>query len=217
MISTTYTQAGESRRSSGMSRRDARGDRMTLDDLYQQHCAAGRAISAHLPRLKALATGCRVAVEFGVKAGASSTALLIGAGSVISYDTVETPSARQLQALAGTRWDYRIQDSREAEPVACDLLFVDSLHTYAQVAAELDRHAASVHRYLVFHDTITFGSVGADGETGRYRWTYRPGMSVPHDALGIRPAIDELMIHDPTWRIIAHYTDSHGLLVLERG
>jgi hypothetical protein len=39
---------------------------------------------------------------------------------------------------------------------------------------------------------------------------------VPTDALGIRPAIDELLIRDPSWRIVAHYTDSHGLLVLER-
>jgi hypothetical protein len=39
---------------------------------------------------------------------------------------------------------------------------------------------------------------------------------VPLTALGIRPAIDDLMIRDPSWRIVARYTDSHGLLVLER-
>ena len=35
-------------------------------------------------------------------------------------------------------------------------------------------------------------------------------------ALGIRPAIDQLLMRDPSWRIMAHYLDSHGLLVLSR-
>lgn len=175
-----------------------------------------RAMTAHLPRLKALADGCSLVVEFGVKRGASSAALLLGAERVRSYDVVATPQALQLQKVAGDRWDYRLQDSRTADISACDLLLVDSLHTYAQVTSELERHADAVRRWLVFHDTITFGSIGANGETGQHLWTYRTGQSVPKAAMGIRPAIDELMIRDQSWRIHAHYTDSHGLLVLER-
>lgn len=175
-----------------------------------------RATTAHLPRLRALAEGLDFAVEFGVKRGASSSALLLGARYVRSYDIIETPDARLLQQLAGAKWAYCLADSRTAEVPASDLLFVDSLHTYDQAAAELAAHADQVRRFLIFHDTITFGSIGADGESGRQRWTYTPGHSVPRPALGIRPAIDELMIRDPSWRIRAHYTDSHGLLVLER-
>lgn len=183
---------------------------------YDHWYARPSAIRAHLPRLQALAAGCGLAVEFGVKRAASSAALLLGAARVVSYDIVPTPEAIRLQAEAGSRWDYRIEDSRTAEILACDLLFVDSLHTFAQVDAELRRHAEAVRRYLVFHDTITFGSVGADGETGQHCWQYRPGVPMPPEALGIRPAIDALLIRDRSWQIAAHYTDSHGLLVLER-
>ena len=96
------------------------------------------------------------------------------------------------------------------------MLFIDSLHTFGQCQKELLLHARRVSTHLVFHDTITFGSVGADGETGNQLWPYRRGMSVPLEFLGIRPAIDWLMVEDPSWQIEAHYVYSHGLLVLRR-
>lgn len=189
---------------------------MTLEDLYQQHCKSGTAIAAHLPRLRALADGLALAIEFGVKRGASSTALLLGAKQVISLDIVETPQARAIESLAGGRWDYRIEDSRSAQLPPCDLLFVDSQHDYAHVKAELEAHAHHVRRYLIFHDVSTFGEVAAVGETGKQAWQYTPGQSVPSAYWGIRPAIDWLQIVDDSWRIKARYVDSHGLLVLER-
>lgn len=185
--------------------------------IYAQHCATPTAISPHLPRLRALAEGLGVAVEFGVKRGASSSALLMGADRVVSYDIVQTREARELEAVAGERWSYRIEDTRTAAVPAMDLLFLDSLHTYEQVRDELAAHGQKARRYLVFHDTQTFGTVGADGETGRQKWTYVAGKgSVPLDCLGIRQAIDEFQIAHPEWRIAAAYPDSHGLLVLER-
>ena len=86
------------------------------------------------------------------------------------------------------------------------MLFIDSLHTYQQCAGELRRHGAGVRKFLVFHDTMTFGSVGAFGETGK---------PDPH-VIGIRPAIDHWMSHFHDWVIKDHWTNSHGLLVLER-
>jgi hypothetical protein len=183
--------------------------------IYTRHLGGQTAITPHLPRLRRLAEGLDLAVEFGVKRGASSSALLLAAQHVISYDIVETVEARELQAVAGTRWSYRIEDSRRATFDWCDLLFIDSLHTYGQVHDELEAHASKVKRYLVFHDTLTFGSVGAKGESGDQLWTYQRGVSVPPEALGIRPAIDELMMGGD-WHLQAHYLNSHGLLVLER-
>lgn len=188
----------------------------SVETFYQQACQTASASAYHLPRLREFAGGCDLAIEFGVKKGASSAALLMGAQRVIGYDLVETKEARRLQGIAGPRYSYRIEDSCLAPVEPCDLLFLDSLHTYGQVQAELRRHAAAVRRLLVFHDVLTFGSIGADGETGHQCWTYQRGQSVPFQALGIRPAIDELMIEDASWRIVYSSAVSHGLLVLER-
>jgi hypothetical protein len=171
-------------------------------------------MALHLPKLRELAARCPTAVEFGVKGGGSSSALLLGAERVTSFDLVETAEARELEAVAGDRWDYRIEDSRTAEPFPCGMILIDSLHTYAQVSAELERWSDFTGR-IAFHDTLTFGSVGADGETGRHSWMYVPGQSVPLEHLGIRPAIDELMIREPSWRVVYSTPESHGLLVLE--
>lgn len=189
---------------------------MNLGDIYRRHVAGSTAIAPHLPRLRELAAQCESAVEFGVKKGASSSALLLGVNFLTSFDIAETPEARELQKIVGARWDYRIEDSRKASIPECDLMFVDSDHTYGQVKAEC-AHADKARRFIVFHDVTTFGEVGAVGETGRQSWTYVPdGGSCPKEHLGIRPAIDELMIRDPSWRIIERRTESHGLLVLER-
>lgn len=192
-----------------------------IEQLYDTYRQSDAAIAPHLPRLRELgrrfhASGGSIVVEFGVKRGMSSTAWLLEADHVISFDVVPTPQATALAQMA-PHWDYRIESSLTATIPDCDVLFIDSLHTFDQVDAELRRHAHSVRRALVFHDVTTFGEVAAVGETGRQAWTYRPGGgSVPDAHKGIRPAIDALMIRDRSWHISARYVDGHGLLVLER-
>lgn len=193
------------------------GRNMDIETIYNRHCSTPTAITPHLPRLRAVAEGLDLAVEFGVKRGASSSALLMGAKKVISFDVVETREARELEAVAGDRWDYRLEDSRTAEVPPADMLFIDSQHDYEQCKAELDAHGHNIRKYIVLHDTATFGVVGADGESGRHKWAYVPGKgSVPLDCLGVRFAVDDYQIAHPEWRIAAHYADSHGLLVLRR-
>lgn len=189
----------------------------SVEAFYERALQTPSAITAHLPRLRALADGLELAVEFGVKRGASSSALLLGAARVMSFDIVATPEARLLQQLAGDRWDYRLEDSRTAEIPEVDLILFDSLHTFDQLEVELARHGHRSRRYLVFHDVTTFGEVGAVGETGRQAWTYTAGGgSVPRSHWGIRPAIDAWQVAHDEWRIAERCVDSHGLLVLER-
>lgn len=170
----------------------------------------------HLPRLKALAEGLPLVVEFGVRRGGSSSALLLGAQKVISYDVKETAEARMLARVAGDRWDYHVQSSLEAPVQPCDLLFMDSLHTFHQCDGELKRHADVVSRWIVFHDSIWRGCIGEPHLDFRLLRTTFQDTKKREAMLGIRPAIDELMIRDRSWFIVAHHTDSCGLLVLER-
>ena len=175
---------------------------------YQKWCKTKHASSPHLPRLFQLAQECDTCVELGCKNGASATALLAGCkGDVWSYDILPTSRALAMREWAGDRWHYVCpQDTRTADIPHCGLCFVDAMHQYDHVRTELTRHADKVSRYLVFHDTITFGSVGAVDESGK---------AVP-GILGIRPAIDELMLRDRSWFLVRHDYHSHGLLVLQR-
>ena len=182
-------------------------NREPVESLYEKYCSESRASSPHLPTLRRYAARCRSCAEFGVKDGASASALLLGCpGPVYGFDIKETSAARKLQSLVGKTWVYTICDTREAVLPECDLLFLDSMHNYDHVRAELEIHAEKVRKYLIFHDTITFGSVGALDESG----------NPASGTLGIRPAIDELMMRDRSWFIERHDYHSHGLLVLER-
>lgn len=188
-----------------------------VEAIYNGHCQNQRHGTArHLPRLRSYADGCDLAVEFGAQHGAATSALLLGARCVISYDLDRSPRLDALAAAAGDRLMFCRQDSRGAPVQVCDLLFLDSLHTYAQVSAELDRHAGAVRRWLIFHDTMTFGSVGADGDSGCLSYHHRRGEEIPREHYGIRLAIDEFQMRNPHWRIYEHYPESHGLLVLGR-
>ncbi len=188
-----------------------------VEALYNGHCQSTRHSTAcHLPRLRQYATGCDLAIEFGTRHGASASALLLGARRVISYDLEDSAHLPALARAAGARWTFRQQDTREAPVTPCELLFLDSRHTYAHLAAELARHAKAVTRWLIFHDTMTFGSIGAAGESGCPSFQLGRGETIPRSEYGIRLAIDELQIRDPSWRLVAHHPESHGLLILER-
>lgn len=188
-----------------------------VEALYNGHQQSTRHSTApHLSRLRQYATGCDLAIEFGTRHGASASALLLGARHVISYDLEDSAHLPALARAAGDRWEFRQQDTLTAPVTPCELLFLDSRHTYAHLSAELLRHADAVSRWLIFHDTMTFGSIGADGESGCPGFQLTRGVQIPRAHYGIRLAIDELQMRDPTWRLAAHHPESHGLLVLCR-
>lgn len=195
-------------------------DTETVKQFYDLCYETPTAIAPHLPTLRHFASKCAHSAEFGVKRGASSSALLLGSSRVSSWDIQPTQEAIHLQGLAGDRWNYQIGDSTQAVlPLDVDLLFIDSLHTYQQVAKELMR-GLHVRKFLIFHDTMTFGTIGADGETGRPSWDpgqggYSASGPIPAKHWGVMPAILEFMSIRPEWKVLQHNPESHGLLVLE--
>lgn len=119
-------------------------------------------------------------------------------GVLQSYD-INPPS---IHIVAGSaewaQWHFTQADTGQLPDIApTDLLFIDTLHTAAQVEAEL-RHAARVGRFLVFHDTVLFGEHGEIGQPG------------------IMPAIEAFRRAHPEWREFCHMRNCNGLLVLER-
>lgn len=78
-----------------------------------------------------------------------------------------------------------------------DLLYIDSYHSYTHALAELNLHAHKVNKYLVFHDTETYGEThDFDGD------------------LGINPAIREYIAEHPEWYYIHKISYGDGCTVL---
>ena len=180
----------------------------TTDQLTTALDAATRMpsdINEHLPLLSMLASQSIHVTEFGVRTGCSTLAFLHGLGSrttatLRSYDINDHFGVyAAMRPHTTTDWVFTCASTLEIPPIEpTDLLFVDTLHRYSQVQGELSLHGDSVRRWIAFHDTETFGTVGDDG--GR----------------GINEAISEWMAARPEWRQVYRTHRNNGLTVIER-
>jgi len=173
---------------------------MSIEDLYFKAWRSGPNIGEHCPTLRLLASECENVTEFGTSHAVSTTAFLAAQPDTLeTFDIAPSPAAEALKPFAGkTLFDIHQADTLTIDIVPTDLLLIDSLHTFAQLSAELERHSVNVRRWIVLHDTVTFGDVGEDG--GR----------------GLAPAINQFLAAHSEWRIVAEYRNSHGLTVLRR-
>jgi predicted O-methyltransferase YrrM len=162
-------------------------------------------INEHLPMLSFLAEQCDHVTEFGVRTGESTLAFLHGLrgkhdAHLRSYDINDDYRVKQsFQPLTKTDWIFVTASTltiSKIEPT--DLLFIDTLHNFTQVSQELALHGDQSKRWIAFHDTETFGTVGDDGGEG------------------INKAIHEFMDARPEWRVVYHTHRNNGLTVIER-
>ena len=80
-----------------------------------------------------------------------------------------------------------------------DMLFVDTFHTASQLRQELNRHADKVKKWIILHDTETFGEKGEAGFE-----------------LGLNYAIYDFLNDHDEWFELNRYTNNNGLTVLKR-
>ena len=161
-------------------------------------------INEHLPLLSMLASQSIHVTEFGVRTGCSTLAFLHGLrtkrATLRSYDINDQFGVfKTMMPYTTTDWVFTCGSTLEIPPIEpTDLLFVDTLHRYSQVQGELALHGDSVRRWIAFHDTETFGTVGDDG--GR----------------GINESISEWMAERTEWRQVYRTHRNNGLTVIER-
>jgi len=157
-------------------------------------------INEHLPLMNLLAKLCIHVTEFGVRHGVSAKAWLNNDVSIRAYDIEAFPDAVALfehARKANKDAELIIQDTLSLTKIeTTDLLFIDSLHTYTQVAGEL-AFAPYVRKFIVLHDTVLFGEQGQDG-------------SMP----GINQAVREFLAASREWTVMEHRTNCNGLTVL---
>ena len=114
----------------------------------------------HFPTLTRYARECDVIVEWGVRGGVSTWALLDGlkpTGTLWSVDIMECLVPRRVSE--DPRWRFLLGDDLDPDiqaqlPTSCDLVFIDTSHEYEQTVGELAYAASLQPRRIVMHDYV---------------------------------------------------------------
>jgi glycosyltransferase involved in cell wall biosynthesis len=177
----------------------------------KRHPTAAADIKEHLDTLVHYASKCDTIVEMGMRSIVSTWAFLAGKPKkMVSVDIAHPdtysfiPGSSTLEEVESQcrmndiEFEFKLSDSRTVKIPECDLLFIDTLHDEDQIRAELEAHASKAKRYIIFHDTTTFASIGeTQGKPGIWQ-----------------PIYELLMTQD--WRLVQRFNNNNGLTIIER-
>ena len=180
---------------------------------YNYHCQVRSDINEHLPVIKKYAEECDHITEMGIRYIVSTWAMLASEPKkIVCYDILTgldmgifQPNLKEVSSAAdevGVLFNFIHADVLEIEIEETDLLFIDTYHEYNQIKSELSLHGNKSKKYLIFHDTTTFGEIGE---------TFKDP-----NAMGIWSAIEEFMCENPHWVIQERLENNNGLTILKR-
>ena len=184
-------------------------------------CSTPSDINEHLPVIKDFASECDTIVELGVRIPISTFALMMGKPKkLISVDILH-PShfggAHELELVyeyakqENIDFSFILNDSISFNFEKCDLLFIDTWHTYKQLISELITHQEKVSKYIILHDTTTYAF------SDEANWAQSPEANFIGDKKqGLWNAVEDFLSHFPNWELYKRYTNNNGLSVLKR-
>lgn len=170
----------------------------TVDELFDYVAKLPRDLDQHLETLAAYAAKCPRVTEFS-KRRESAIGLAKGVPQKFTSYNLESNDGgyQKLQELfTGQMLGVAAQSTDVAEIGECDLLFIDSQHTFARLYDELTKFAPAVKRYIILHDTKLHSEKGEDGG---------PGLLV---------ALRKFMQEQPQWSVVYHTNSQYGLTVI---
>lgn len=173
-----------------------------LEEIYKLRSEKGN-VHEHVPTFREYASKVDHVTEFGFGGGWSASGFLMGKPKrFITYDIkLDDILAREYKEMVKNDTNFVAIETDTAkitiEPT--DLLYIDSLHTYTHLKKELSLHADKVKKWIMMHDTATYGSRGEDKQS--------PGLT---------QAIEEFIQSNPEWIIKEVRTSCHGLTILGR-
>jgi len=197
---------------------------------YQIHSTHRSDIYVHLPQLRELARESASVVEIGVRNIVSTWGILMGLAeqepssppSYLGIDLFEPPNDRFLLAKSlsesnGIRFQFWKGNDFELdleEPV--DMLFIDSLHTYAHLTYELEKFSPKVKKYIAMHDTgEPFGFRDLELKENPEKRILNYPAWISKDKRGLWAAVVDFIERHPEWKIKYHTPDCYGFTVLE--
>jgi hypothetical protein len=186
---------------------------------YQEKLETISDINEHLPVLRKYGEQCSTIVEMGVRSLVSTWAFLSSKPRVLISLDIENPkkfggNIDEVYSLAeefGINFEFVQSSSLTYEMPLSDLLFIDTWHDYLQLKKELHRHHKNVKKYIILHDTNTFGYID-ECEYEHYD-KKREETNLPK---GLCPAIDEFLFHNRNWVLWERRPNNNGLTVLKK-
>jgi hypothetical protein len=191
----------------------------TITEQFQLRVNNPSDINQHLVTIKNYASECEHVTEMGVRTVVSTWAFLASKPKrLVSMDIVQCPV--QDAAIAakneGIDFEFIVADTSnpqlDIEPT--DLLFIDTWHVYDQLKKEFQLHSNKVKKYIILHDTTTFGEVGESGSdllinpaTGQMEMMRKRGLW---------PAVEEFLAENTNWTLKERFTHNNGLTILQR-
>lgn len=191
---------------------------------FDQKILYGRGIvdiNEHLPTLRRYASQCKHVTEMGTRFAVSTYALIIAKPEkVVSIDlnrhffSPYEKEIREFSNACGTNFVFKEEDVLKIEIEETDLLFIDTLHTYNQLSKELRKHQKNVRKWIVLHDTVTFGRKDEDFYQNGKISSEVSGETITKR--GLYTALEDFLEENKSWKIKEHFTNNNGLTVLER-
>lgn len=196
-----------------------------LIDVYTHHCQQTYNINEHMPTLKMLAQECSSVVEIGVCNMFSTWGILQGLSEspyvkrrYTGIDIAQPPEtllglAEALASDNGILFEFWHQNDMHVDIQPTDLLFIDSLHTYAQLTYELEKFSPQVKKYIAMHDTSApWGDIDENysGDYSEY-----PAF-IDRNKRGLWPAVQDFLNNHPEWKLHARYFNNHGFTILKK-
>jgi len=167
-----------------------------LESKYKNACEEKSDINEHIPTLKRYADLCEHVTEFGVRSAVSTWAWVMSNAKTIRCYDINGCGTGAHQAEAdklGKEFSFTcvnvVADKFEIE--LTDLLFIDTNHTYEQCSKELKKHSSKVRKFIILHDTITFGAE-------------------------LNKAVEEFLDKNRDWMVRETCLNNNGLTVLAR-
>lgn len=189
-----------------------------IDEIYLKYKNTPSDINEHLETLKNFASECETVTEMGVRDVVSTWALLSAKPKkIISYDIRYHTNIENVKKMAldnDLNFSFFVQDVLTVNIDNTDMLFIDTLHTYNQLVSELKLHSKNVNKYIILHDTTTFG------EKDEFIYNHASDLvkNTKTEKQGLKKAIDDFLKFDDgtNWLIHREYINNNGLTILKR-
>ena len=170
-------------------------------------------INEHIETLYNLAKECSHITEMGVRNVVSTWAFMLRNPETLIGIDLHTNDNVLIAKEAYPKWQFVKADTTKITIEETDLLFIDTLHIYSQLKKELILHANKVKKYIVLHDTTTYGFVDepTSWQTPEIMENYKI-----EEKRGLQPAIIEFLNDNHEWIMFKEYTNNNGLTILKR-